>query len=359
MIDDNIYKKVLSVGPHYVNHRGGIGGVLENYSKYFSKFNFIPTYPPSKTKYKISSFPFFVGAIYKIFRFLLKNKEIEIVHIHGAARGSLIRKVVILFITKFLFRKKVIFHSHGGALEAFYYKSPKVLKYIISFLFNNVDLIICLSSQWKLFFETNFSNNNVIVLGNMVERRKGELVRCPNDKLVLLFLGIICTPKGIYDLIDVIIENKNEFEGKLILKIGGKGEVDNLKALLEKNGLEKIIFFKGWVTGKEKEELLFESDVYVLPSYTEALPLSILEAMEYSKPIVATNVGGIPEIVKDGENGFLIEPGDKKSMLKGILSFMSNPQRIREMGDKSRKMVEPYYAENIMEKLKKIYQGLS
>jgi len=358
MISEKISGKILVVGQDYINHKGGVGGILENYSLYFEKFNFIPTYPSTKPEKKLSSFPFFLRSLKKIIAFLLKNREIKIVHIHGAARGSLIRKIIIFTIIKAIFKKKVIFHSHGGALADFYSRSPVYLKFIFRFFFNNVDKIICLSPQWLDFFKTKFSPKSVCVLENMVLENKMPASDKHNPKLTLLFLGIVCDAKGIFDLIDVIIDNKEEFKGRLSLRIGGKGEIDRLNKLIEYNELSDIISFEGWVSGDVKARLLNESDIYILPSHFEALPLSILEAMTYALPIIATNVGGVPEIVKNNINGFLIQPGDKNQLAISIRKFLSDKSLAPFLGKSSASLVEQYYPRNVIPKLVNIYEEL-
>jgi glycosyltransferase involved in cell wall biosynthesis len=128
--------------------------------------------------------------------------------------------------------------------------------------------------------------------------------------------------------------------------------------MIRQHKLEDIVFFEGWVSGEKKTTLLQESDVYVLPSYFEAMPLSILEAMSYGLPVIATTVGGVPEIVKNGKNGFLITPGDKKELAKSIKMFLHDMSLLRAYGETSSCLVQPYFAKNVLPKLEKIYNGL-
>ena len=130
----------------------------------------------------------------------------------------------------------------------------------------------------------------------------------------LLFLGLLGKNKGIYDLLECIRDHKVEFQGKLKLYIGGNGEIEHVKQLIKEYGIADIVIFEGWVSGDKKIELLNKSDAYILPSYKEGLPISILEAMSYGMPIISTPVGGIPEIVSNGENGYLVEPGNKEDI---------------------------------------------
>src|SRR5699024_4694239 len=95
--------------------------------------------------------------------------------------------------------------------------------------------------------------------------------------LKLLFLGRIVEPKGIFDLLDVMIKHRDELKGRVVLHIGGSDEKKMISKLIRENHLEGYIVFEGWVKGKDKERLLSTSDVFVLPSHREGMPVSLLE----------------------------------------------------------------------------------
>lgn len=96
--------------------------------------------------------------------------------------------------------------------------------------------------------------------------------------------------KGIYDLIGVIALHKKEFHGRQQLRVGGNREVDKVKILIKEKKISDIVSYEGWVSGGRKVELLDVSDAYILPSYKEGLPISILEAMSYGLPMISTKV---------------------------------------------------------------------
>ena len=95
-----------------------------------------------------------------------------------------------------------------------------------------------------------------------------------------------------------------------------------------------------------------------MPSYNEGLPIAILEAMSYSHPIISTPVGGIPEVVKDHQNGILVEPGNLEQIKEALLFFIEHPEVIRSYGKKSYEIVQPYFPENVFLQLKEIYCDL-
>jgi glycosyltransferase involved in cell wall biosynthesis len=163
--------------------------------------------------------------------------------------------------------------------------------------------------------------------------------------------------KGTYDMLKAISDNAAKLRGKFKLNIGGNGETEKVLTFIEQNGISDIVEFYGWVSGDEKVKLLNESDVYILPSYYEGLPISILEAMSYRMPIISTPVGGIPEIV-DESNGVLVEPGNTKQISEAINTFLNNKDRLQTMGENSYKKAQPYLPDNVCKQLNELYKSL-
>ena len=116
-----------------------------------------------------------------------------------------------------------------------------------------------------------------------------------------------------------------------------------------------MISYEGWISGEHKIRLLNQANAYILPSYNEGLPISILEAMSYQLPIISTKVGGIPEIVKDGVNGYLIEPGNKQQLKSAIDKLIFDKSIRVSMGLTSAQMVSGYLPEYVMNQLSEMY----
>lgn len=359
-MEKKVHNRVLTIGSEYLNSKGGIGSVIGVYEKCIAPFKFIATYPAEKAKSPFYSFLFFSKALLKVVYWLIVDNNVEIVHIHGSHGGSIMRKFIIICIVKGLFKKKVIYHSHSSEFAKYYTKGSYVYKSMAKFVFEKADVIICLSTQWKNYFKSVFKMKIILILENIVEKPSHKLILEMRKEscLNLLFLGVIGDRKGVFDLLSVINKNKKFYRGKIKLYIGGNGDVSKLIDYIANNVLGHLVRYVGWVSGIEKVNLLLNSDIYLLPSYNEGLPISILEAMSYGKPIISTNIGGIPEIVKNGRNGLLIQPGDEKGLFDSINHFVNNNSDIISMGKESLTLVEPYYTDNVIRKLTKIYQSL-
>lgn len=353
MITSQVSRKVLLIGPDYNGHRGGIGALLDIYKDHYEVFNFIPSFRnlPSNSQKLL----FFIKQLMKIVAFLSKNKEIQLLHIHSAKDGSLYRKLIIAFLAKKIFKKKVLNHIHTGHFKHFYDESNWISKRSIRYFLRLNDATITVSDFWKGYFIESFDLKNVYKLNNIVSAPiKSALIK---EQIIIsfLFLGVITKKKGIFDLVNIIADNKQALENKVRLIICGSGDTDQLLELIKKHRLENCIDFRGWVTGEEKMYLLQTADVYILPSYFEGVPISILEAMSFGKPIISTNVGGIPEVVEDGINGLLITPGDKKALLKALFYYSNDLEKIEKHGKQSLVKIKEYYPESVTKELEEIY----
>lgn len=330
--------------------KGGIASVLKMYRKYFTGGRFFNS--------KVSPFVFLFTCV-RFCRLLLLTPKIRIVHIHGASRGSFYRKYVLFLIAKYMFRKQVVYHVHGGGFHEFYEASGKLVQGRIRHFIDHADALICLSESWKQFFMKHFWPTRIMVVPNAVEKVTLRAVD-EQGKVIFLYMGLIGERKGIYDLVKAASLLHMQYDRQFEIWIGGDGNVQVLQCLVESNGLQGTIFLKGWVTGDAKEELFRKATVFVLPSYNEGLPVSVLEAMSYSMPVIATDVGGIPEMVKNGESGLLIKAGDKVALRDAMERFIQNRQLARDMGIASAAIVQQKFVfEQTKATLEKLYTELS
>lgn len=354
-INENISGKILTIGPDYHDNKGGIGAVIEVYSKYFEDFKFLPSY---KGGHKLYKFIIFIGCTINLILRLIFDHKISVVHIHGASNGSFWRKRHLINLSKF-FHKKIVYHIHGGGFKDFFFYSNnknRILKTL-----HKCDVVVALSERWKDYFISELCCKNVIVINNIISEPQIEMPNKLNNENIVkyLYLGHIYKAKGIFDLVEVFFENKEIYKGKVELHIGGgMFEVDKLIDYISIHDLASTIKFHGWVKGEEKISLLNICDIYILPSHAEGLPVSILEAMSYSMPIISTPVGGIPEIVKSMENGILITPGDKQQIKESIDFFVSNQPLIESMGKNSKIRSKAFQPEAVVKQLESLYSDL-
>lgn len=335
------------------NAPGGMAAVLASYNEYFEDMRFIPTWRNGNVLVKL----WYAFYSYVVFLwYMLFNKSIKIVHIQGAAFASFERNIFFVRVGK-IFGKKVIMHMHCADFESYY--NPSSHKQRIVDTINACDLYLVLSDSWKSYFESIGVKSNIIkVLNNTITPPVVRKIERSPETFNLLYLGVIGQRKGIYDILKALKNNKKEFDGKVCLRVGGNKEEEKLMACIHDYGLQDMVTFEGFVSGEKKIECLNWADAYILPSFNEGLPIGILEAMAYGHPIISTSVGGIPEVVKDGVNGIIVEPGNVEQIATAISTFVEHKHLIREYGNRSLELVKPYLPENVFSTLASMYNHL-
>lgn len=364
IISKSLSQHVLMVGSVFkttIPGGGGIQSVIASYNEYIENMRHLATWKPTN---KLNKAWFFFYHYLWLWFLLSFDRRIKIVHIHSADGPSLRRKLMIANVAK-LMGKKVIIHMHSANLKDIYAGGDDKTKRKIREGLQMVDIVIVLSESWKDFFiSIGIDKNKIIGLNNIItpptENVLAKKMSVLGNRLPIkiLFLGWLGKRKGIWDLLEVIIAHKDELYGKLILKFGGNDFEEEIRSLINREGIGNIAQFEGYVTGNNKKSLLEWSDIYILPSYNEGLPISILEALSYGMPIISTTVGGIPEVVKDKKNGLLITAGDKKQIWQSLKFFIENRDKIIPYGKESLKIVKLYTPNYVIHDLKVIYEKL-
>lgn len=183
------------------------------------------------------------------------------------------------------------------------------------------------------------------------------------DRLNLIMLARLTPRKGAHVLLQAMVTVQQELPHVALYLVGDDATPDHLDYLRELKEYPVThrlhnIYFTGW--REDRLEILSLMDILVMPSSDEGLPGAILEAMALRKPVVATRVGGIPEVVLDEENGLLVESGDVQGLARAILRLARAPQLRQQLGARARKIVqEDYSMERHIANLEAIYQEMT
>ncbi len=349
-------KKVCMVVPSF-SAKGGIATVVSGYkgSELEKQYDvkYIESYcDGSKIKKILKA----IGAYFLFLKEMLVNKP-DIVHIHSSFGGSFYRKLPFIYIASG-FRIPVINHIHGSEIANLYINAGKKKRQLVEKCFDKCSYLVVLSEEWKDNLNVVKTKTQKVVIENYSTIHKDCLQRKEHIEKNILFLGFITELKGCFDLPEIakkVIE-QNEYV-KFI--IAGSGKVERLQKILSEKGIAQYFEFPGWVNQEEKERLLKNADIFFLPSYTEAMPMSILEAMGYGLPIVTTNVGGIPQLIEEGKNGYMTDPGNIDGFAKAILALINDSDLAYNMGKVSiEKASEKYSLEAHLRKVCTLYKKI-
>lgn len=362
IIPKELSDKVAMTGVYYKNnHPGGISAVVQYWSRYIKGIRYFPTFKEGSKLIKILTF---VNSYIRLSMNLTFDKRLKIVHVHTAAGTDFYRSSKIIDLAK-RHKKKVVLHSHASQFKDFYEATSDIGKRDISNTLRKANVLIALSESWAKWFEKiGVDPNKIVVLHNITDYPQilkdsfnSAMSDATSRPVRFLFMGEIGHRKGVFDIIRALSHHKAEIEGKLELRIGGNKMENELLNAIKEGDLTETVKFDGWVTGMKKIELLNWADVYILPSFNEGLPISILEAMSYKMPIISTPVGGIPEVV-DNENGILVTPGNYEEIFSAMKYYLDNKSDIIKHGMRSYEKAEAYLPDKVINHLKQIYERL-
>lgn len=341
---------IIQIGPS-LEDKGGMVTVMQQIvsSNLKEKYNIIhiPTYIVGNKCFM------FIKAICKLMLYKIKY-NVELVHIHTASNGSFYRKSILIRLCK-ITNIKVVLHAHGAGFKEFYEKSNDTLKKYIRNSLNKVDKIIVLSNSWKEFYSQLMEEDKIEVVYNSMDVPE-EIIKTENKITTGLFLGRLGNRKGTYDLITAVEELAKQ-NVNLKITLAGDGEIEKVKNIIKEKQLEKYFDVVGWIGKEEKQELFKKSDFLVLPSYNEGLPMSVLEAMSRKLLVITTYVGGIPEVVKNNENGLLINPGDIDGLVNCLKTAINERQRCIDMSEAAYNTIKNNFNEiDMINKIEEVYR---
>jgi glycosyltransferase involved in cell wall biosynthesis len=301
------------------------------------------------------------------FLYYLKRvlSDVDIIHIQGL---QYFNPLIASFLARGMIGMPVVVTAHGFGGESSWWKS-QVKKDMMRILTRRTDLIISISlyvqNRILRFFgtdvkvatiyngiNTDFFNPNIN--GDCIRKRLNL-----EGRFIVLFVGRLAWNKGLPDLIKAVAIAKTKISN-IALLICGRGKLlDEVKKEVNILGIENLVRFIGFVETRELPSYYASSDVVCFPSIFEPFGLVPLEAMSMSRPVIATEVGGIPEAVKDGENGILVPPRSPSRLAEALSELALNPSLRYEMGRKGRKIVEERFSiERMARETHKYYTSL-
>ncbi|MDY6894137.1 MAG: glycosyltransferase family 4 protein [Thermotogota bacterium] len=360
--------KILQVSSLFPPHVGGIEHhVSELSGRLVSEGHDVTVYTSNVPKSKKKEI---IGGV-KIFRFkcifsplnnqfipglffrLISGNEFDIIHVHSHLHIS---SVISVLSTRF--RKRPVILTSHGTVEYSGWKNIINMLYngtIARWLLSSADKIIALSSkQSDILVNIGAKQEDIVVIPNWVDLSKISLnINTEeflssyklNNKKIILFVGGLIPRKGINYLIDSMKHVKSD---SILLIIGGEihahiGVERLLKEQVKRLGLDNVLFL-GRVPIEDLECAYNVADIFVLPSLSEGLPLTLLEAMAYKKCVVATDIPGNSDVIKNNENGILFEVGNSAELAEKIDYLLEDDILRGKMGKNARLNIEDKYS---------------
>jgi glycosyltransferase involved in cell wall biosynthesis len=284
---------------------------------------------------------YFARDLSRLIRALIRVRP-DAALIHAASSLSLLRDWAFMMTAR-LAGAKVVCHYHGTLHARFPSCETRIGRTIGRFLMSAAQRVIVLGPTYQREMGRAWKRDDVVWVANVADTALfGNMPAdtpapwlAPGERAVL-FVGRLSAPKGVYDLFDAVprvIERHPETRFVLV-GVAESGVMEHaIRAEAERRAIAPRITFLGSLEGRDKAAAFVTSEMIVVPSWTEAFPLVIPEAMAAGLPVVATAVGAIPDFVKDGEDGFLVAPKASAELADRICRLLERQdlrRRVRE-----------------------------
>ncbi len=271
------------------------------------------------------------------------------VHLHLSARGSPMRDGAFI-AAALAARCPLLVHLHGAGFERSHGGA------LVRTLFERAACVLIPSESQRAWVRSMARNVHAVCLPNPVALpATPQAAARPN---LIVFLGRMEQGKGVFDLLEAVSALRPAVPD-VRLVCAGDGERFAVARYAERLGIADAVKFTGWVGPSGKRALLESAAVFALPSYDAGLPVSLLEAMAAGVPVVASAVGGIPEVVADGVSGYLVAPGDKATLERLLRRLLTERGLGARIGAAARETARLRFApERALPRLEEIYGAL-
>lgn len=335
------------VGPKS-DSKGGIATVIANFKDYYQGENQVFYLATWTEEHKLSAG---MKALLTL-RKTIKKKKIDVVHFHVAQKSSFYRKALL---AKLVPRDvPVIFHMHASQFDTFYKTAKPGARKKIQRELNRLDGLVVLSEEWAGFYE-QITDTPIEIIENAVT--VSDHPHYNSQATEIITLGRLGKRKGSYDILHVAKQLETEFPA-IQFTLYGDGEIEEVEQEMEALASQNVQL-GGWLLKEDREKVISNTVLHLLPSYQEGLPMSILETMAEGIPNLASDVGGIPQVIQDDETGMLINPGDISLMTEKLRSFLQDKEWRESLSQAAHHKVKTDFSlENYFEKWNLYYENL-
>lgn len=299
----------------------------------------------------------FAAALIRLLRACAASGE-QIVHVHTAVRGSWYRKAVCVALAK-LMRRPVVLQIHVGPgdIADFDSRLGPVRRAAFTRLFSLPDRVLSVSRAGAQEVERRFGRSGIVVIPNPAPSPAQDGPATLAGEPTLLYLGGFADPakggKALVEALPKIVERQPGV--RVILAGPGHPPGHEQRAIDALPGVR----WCGWLDPAAKARAFAHADVVALPSVSEGMPHTLLEAMAAGRAVVATSVGGIPDVLTDGEDGLVVRAGAVGALAEGVCRLLGDPELRKRLGDAAQRRVERLTRDEVWGRLDSVYRELA
>ena len=277
--------------------------------------------------------------IVRVFNLAL-SKKYSTIFIFAGSGFSFIERILLSLISKALGLKTFLFLRSGHLISLI--EKNIAFRQLFKILINRPDYICVQGLNWKIKLKEYGRKNKILIVRNWISDIPEQLSKNNYGKNKIkrfIFVGWLVKEKGLYELIDavkILLNNGMNFK----LDIIGDGTLyKEIKKSIGTYNLENYVSMHGWCDKRKTFEMYSRADVFVLPSYAEGFPNSLLEAMHFGLPCISTDVGGISDSVKTDMNGYLIKPQSATDIAESMSKYINDQSLIEKHSIATKKIL--------------------
>ena len=338
-------------GIHFITYQQPVRLTGFSANLYFHEVR-VPTYP-------LFDFPPYETALASTMVDVVRNNQVDLLHVHYAIPHASAAYMAKQILAEEGIHIPFITTLHGTDITLV--GKDKTYAPVVTFSINQSDAITAVSHNLREETLSNFAiTKDISVIHNFVDTQRFakhpidafKKVIAPNEEKIVLHASNFRKVKRIADVIHTFNKIQQEIPSKLLL-VGDGPERPAAEELCRSLGIFENTRFVG--KQQDMEDIYAIADLFLLPSEYESFGLSALEAMAAGTPVIATNTGGIPEVVTHGINGLLSEIGDVKSMSRQAISLLSNPALLQQYSNAAKEQAIKFDIVNIVPQYEKLY----
>jgi glycosyltransferase involved in cell wall biosynthesis len=283
-------------------------------------------------------------------------KRPGLVHIHSSYHWGIVRDGLVIW-TAWLLRIPVLIHFHGGTFESFAESLPGPLRFALKVTLRRLAGLIAITRDTERYLTERYGAEHVRYLPNFVKNRAGVRAGdATGDPVRVLFVGWLVEAKGLPELMQAAAQlPEAHFE---LVGPYSDAYIETLRKAAKDAGDHVEI------VGPESHDQVLEryghADIFVLPTHNEGFPMVLVEAMDAGLPVVTTDVGAIADIVRDGEDGFVVAAHDAAALTDRLRELIDDQDLRVAMGAKAAARVEEHFTLDVVaDQIRRIYREYS
>jgi glycosyltransferase involved in cell wall biosynthesis len=320
---------------------GGIGGQMTVARGLFDSdlarhLRFIPL---SSTMQSVPPPPLHVraaSALRRIAAFVKSLSDFDVALIFASDGLSVVEKGLMCILARACGKGVVIRLSSGNVVEQA--RRSSAFAIWLRLVLKCAHVVCTQGPVWSEYY-ARMAPGKIAEIPNAIVLPPAHATRRTSGTPMLLYVGWVMKEKGIFELLDIFRDVRGRFPKARLVIAGSGGALQEFKQRCDSAGLAASVELLGWVDKARVYELLTQADVFAFPSYAEGMPNAVLEAMAAGVPVVTSRVGGLVDLIRNGENGFAFERTDVKAMAEAALSLLSDTELARSISANAQREV--------------------